>query len=345
MPIDKQAWGVGPDGRQATLYTLTNANGAIAKISDFGGTVTHLIVPDRDGKMTDVVLGYETIEEYIANSPYFGCVCGRYANRIAGGKFTLDYNEYTLATNNGPNALHGGITGFDKAVWSSKEIETVDGPAVKLAYISKNGEEGYPGYMTCMLTYTLTNDNALKLEYEAVTDRATVINLTNHSYFNLGGHGSGDVFGHELTINADHYTPVDKTSIPTGEIKAVADGPMDFTKPMTIGSRFEQVDGGYDHNYVLNSKDGSLALGAKVKNPANGIVMEMYTTEPGVQLYTANYLDTSMKGKGATYDKQHALCLETQHFPDSPNRPEFPSTVLEPGNVYTHVTVYKFSVE
>ena len=345
MPVEKQSWGKNTEGKEATLFTLTNSNGMVAKISSYGGTVTHLIVPDKDGNMVDVVLGFDTIEEYIAMSPYFGCICGRYANRICKGKFTLDDNEYTLATNNGPNALHGGEVGFDKKVWACQEYETQEGPALKLSYISANGEEGYPGMLTTIVTYTLTNDNGLKIEYEAMTDKATVINLTNHSYFNLSGFDSGVMLDQELMINADNYLPVDDTSIPLGEITPVEDGPMSFKKMHKIGDKIEEVEGGYDHNYCLNSSDGTLALGAKAKSNETGIVMEMYTTQPGVQLYSGNYLDESMKGKGVTYNKHHAFCLETQHYPDSPNQRDFPSVVLNPGETYKQVTEYKFSVE
>ena len=345
MPIEKQSWGQYNEQKEAILYTLTNTNGMVAKISNYGGTVTHLIVPSADGKMVDVALGYESLDEYVSDSPYFGCICGRYANRICNGKFTLDGQEYELAVNNGPNALHGGLKGFDKVLWASQEYETQEGPALKLSYISGDKEEGYPGTLTCIVTYTVTNDNALKIEYQAVTDKTTVINLTNHTYFNLGGYNSGNVLKQELMIAADNYLPVDETSIPIGEIQAVAEGPMDFTTMQTIGSRIDQVEGGYDHNYCLNSQDGSLALGAKAKCERTGIVMEMYTTEPGVQLYSGNYLDDSLSGKGAVYGKHHGFCLETQHYPDSPNREEFPSVVLKPGETYTQTTCYKFSVE
>jgi aldose 1-epimerase len=344
MSIEKTAWGTTPDGSEALLYTLTNANGMVAKISDYGGIVTSLMVPGRDGKMADVVLGFDTLDEYVNDSPYFGCITGRYANRICKGRFTLEGVEYSLAVNNGPSALHGGLKGFDKVIWDSQAAETADGPSLRLMYISADGEEGYPGTLTCGVTYTLGNDNALKIEYDAVTDKTTVLNLTHHSYFNLGGHDSGDVFGYEMMINAEYFTPVDETQIPTGEIAPVAGGAMDFTAPMTIGSRFAQVEGGYDHNYILKSSDGTLALAARVRDNVSGRVMDAFTTEPAVQFYTGNYLDTSLKGKGAVYDKQHGFCLEMQHYPDSPNRPDFPTTVLHPGQRYTQVTVYKFSV-
>jgi len=344
MSIKKQAFGKTKDGKNVDLYTLTNTNGLKAEIMTYGGIVISLQVPDRDGNFADIVLGCDSLDEYIKGTPYFGALIGRYGNRIAKGKFALDGVEYTLATNNGPNHLHGGIKGFDKVVWNAEPMQTDQGPALKLTYRSRDGEEGYPGNLSCTVIYTLTNDNELKIRYEAETDKATIINLTHHSYFNLGGHNSGDILGHELILNADHFTPVDKDLIPTGEIKLVKGTPMDFTKPMTIGSRIEQVPGGYDHNYVLNSSDGSLALAASVYEPKTGRVMKILTTEPGIQFYTGNFLDGSNKGKGAVYNKHNAFCLETQHFPDSPNKANFPSVVLRPGEKYTHLTVHKFSV-
>jgi aldose 1-epimerase len=341
MSIKKQVFGKTEDGKNVDLYTLTNSTGLNAKIMTYGGIVTSLQVPDRNGNFADIVLGCDSLDEYIKGSPYFGALIGRFGNRIAKGKFTLDGVEYTLATNNGPNHLHGGIKGFDKVVWNAKQMQTDQGPALKLTYRSRDGEEGYPGNLSCTVIYTLTNNNELKISYEAKTDKATVINLTHHSYFNLGGHNSGDILGHTLIINADRFTPVDKDLIPTGEIKPVKGTPMDFTKPMAIGSRIKQ--GGYDHNYVLNSSDGSLALAASVYEPKSGRVMEIFTTEPGIQFYTGNFLDGSVKGKGAVYNKHNGFCLETQHFPDSPNKPNFPSVVLKPGEKYTQLTVYKFS--
>jgi aldose 1-epimerase len=351
MSIKKQAFGKTKDGKNVDLYTLTNTNGLNAKIMTYGGIVTSLQVPDRNGNFADIVLGCDSLDEYIKGSPYFGALIGRFGNRIAKGKFTLDGVEYTLATNNGPNHLHGGIKGFDKVVWDAKSMQTKEGPALKLTYRSRDGEEGYPGNLSCIVSYTLTNNNELKISYEAKTDKATVINLTHHSYFNLGGHNSGDILKHELIINADRFTPVDKDLIPTGEIKPVKGTPMDFTKPMAIGSRIKQVEGGYDHNYVLNSsppscflkKAGGLALAASVYESKSGRVMEVFTTEPGIQFYTGNFLDGSVKGKGAVYNKHNGFCLEAQHFPDSPNRPNFPSVVLKPGEKYTQLTVYKFS--
>jgi aldose 1-epimerase len=297
-----------------------------------------------------VVLCFDKLEPYLAGHPFFGAIAGRYANRIAGGKFTLDGKEYTLAVNNGPNSLHGGKKGFDKAVWQAESTTTAAGPALKLTYLSKDGEEGYPGRLTSIVTYTLTNKNELKIEYDATTDKTTVVNLTNHSYFNLGGENSGTILDEVLTLNADKFTPVDATSIPTGELKDVKGTVMDFTTPHVIGERITQVGGkpgGYDHNYVINGGGaGNLVMGAKVKDPKSGRTMEVWTTQPGVQLYTANYLDGKLTGIGGTkYAMNDALCLETQHFPDSPNHPSFPTTTLKPGEKYHQVTVYKFGAE
>jgi len=343
MSIEKRDFGKTPDGENVDLYTLTNTNGLKAQIMTYGGIVTTLNVPDRDGHLGDIVSGYDTLDEYIKENPYFGALIGRCGNRIGKGKFTLNGVEYTLATNNGPNHLHGGIKGFDKVVWNAEQMETDEGPALKLNYLSKDGEEGYPGNLNCTVIYTLTNNDELKISYEAETDKDTVLNLTHHSYFNLGGHDSGDILGHELTLNADNYTPVDDDLIPTGEIKPVKGTPMDFTKPTAVGARIDQVKGGYDHNFVLNNSDGSLALAASVYEPKTGRVMEISTTEPAIQFYSGNFLDGSLKGKGAIYNKHNAFCLETQHFPDSPNKPDFPSVVLKPGEKYTHLTVHKFS--
>jgi aldose 1-epimerase len=343
MSIEKQPFGKTEDGISIDLYTLTNSNGLKADIITYGGIVTSLQLPDRNGKFADIVLGCDTLDDYAKRSPFFGAIIGRYANRIAKGRFTLDGVEYKLATNNGPNHLHGGVKGFDKVVWNAEPIQTKEGPALKLTYKSRDGEEGYPGNLSCTVVYTLTNDNELKVSYQATTDKTTVINLTHHSYFNLAGYNSGDVLGHTLQIFSDYFTPVDDVQIPTGEIKPVKGTSMDFTKPMVIGSRIKQVPGGYDHNYVLNSSDGSLALAASVYEPKSGRVMEIFTTEPGVQFYTANFLDGSVKGKGAVYNKYAGLCLEMQHFPDSPNKPNFPSVVLRPGKKYTQLTVHKFS--
>ena len=345
MSIKKQAFGKTADGKDVDLYTLTNANGLKTEIMTYGGIVRILEVPDRDGNLGDIVLGYDSLDEYIENNPYFGALVGRCGNRIAKGKFTLNGVEYTLATNNGPNHLHGGVKGFDKVVWDAEPMEDGTSVGLKLTYRSYDGEEGYPGNLKCTVIYTLTNDNELKVSYEAETDKATVVNLTHHSYFNLGGHGSGDILGHELMLTADNFTPVDEGLIPTGEIKPVKGTLMDFTRPMPIGARIDQVKGGYDHNFVLNNSGGSLALAASVYEPNTGRVMEIFTTEPAIQFYSGNFLDGSNKGKGAVYNKHNGFCLETQHFPDAPNKPGFPSIVLKPGDKYTHLTVHKFSAK
>jgi aldose 1-epimerase len=344
MCIKKPAYGE-TDGKKVYSYTLTNSNGLKAEIINFGGIITKLYVPDRKGNFADIVTGYDTVEDYISNGGYFGALIGRYGNRIAKGKFNLNGVEYKLAQNNGENHLHGGIKGFDKVVWDAEEMKVDNGIALKLFYLSKDGEEGYPGNLSCTVIYTLTNDNELKISYEAETDKATVINLTNHSYFNLGGHDSGDILGHEMMLKADHFLPVDEGLIPTGLIEPVKGTPMDFTKPMTIGSRIDQVKGGYDHNYCLNSSDGSLALAVEVYEPDSGRVMQIFTTQPGIQFYTGNFLNGSNQGKGAIYYKHTGFCLETQHFPDSPNRANFPFVVLRPGQKYKQLTVHKFFVK
>lgn len=343
MDIKKQFFGKTDDGKSVDLYTLTNAHGLKAEIITFGGIVTSLQVPDRNGKFADIVLGCDDVNDYTKKSPYFGALIGRYGNRIAKGRFTLDGTEYKLATNDGPNHLHGGKKGFDKVVWTAKPMQTKEGQALKLTYKSRDGEEGYPGNLSCTVVYTLTDNNELKISYEAKTDKDTIVNLTHHSYFNLAGYNSGDVLGHELMINANSFTPVDKTLIPTGEIKAVKGTPMDFTKPTAIGLHIKEVEGGYDHNYVLNNSKGKLALTATVYEPKTGRFMEVYTTEPGLQFYSGNFLDGTLKGKGAVYNKHAGFCLEAQHFPDSPNKANFPSVVLKPGQKYTQLTVYNFS--
>jgi aldose 1-epimerase len=351
MNVTKQAFGKMPDGTPVDLYTLTNANGLEAKITSYGGAVVSLLAPDQSGKLDDVVLGLETLEEYIEKSPYFGCITGRYANRIAQGKFTLNGVEYTLVQNDGENHLHGGLKGFDKVVWAAQEISSDDGVGLKLTYLSKDGEEGYPGNLSVEVVYTLTNADELKIEYLATTDTETVVNLTNHTYFNLADGGAGDILGHELMLDAGRFTPIDNTLIPTGELRSVEDTPLDFRQLTPIGARIEQDDeqlrfaGGYDHNWVLNSADGSLALAARVQEPTTGRVMEVYTTEPGIQFYSGNFLDGSITGKGGkVYRKRYGFCLETQHFPDSPNQPHFPSTLLKPGEKYQTTTIYKFIV-
>jgi aldose 1-epimerase len=326
------------------LYTLTNTNGIIAKITNFGGILVSLEVPDRNGTLADVTLGFDKLDGYLGEHPYFGAIVGRYANRIGKAQFTLDGKVYKLAANDNENHLHGGIKGFDKKVWRLEDIDyNADEAMVKLSYVSEDGEEGYPGNLACSVTYTLTKVDKLRIHYEAETDKTTVVNLTNHSYFNLAGQGNSDILGHEMLINADKYTVVDKGLIPTGENRPVKGTPMDFTTPMTIGSRIDQVEGGYDHNYVLNSGGGTLALAVKVYEPTSGRVMEVYTDQPGVQFYTGNFLDGSITGKaGKVYKKHYGFCLETQHFPDSPNKPDFPSVLLHPGQKYQTQTVYKF---
>lgn len=346
MSVTKEVFGKLDDGRQVDIFTLTNPNGLKARVMTLGATLVGLEVPDKDGKPADVVLGFDTPAEYPAKSPYFGCTTGRYANRIAKGKFTLDGTEYTLAVNNGENHLHGGIVGFDKVIWQAAEVDSADGDAVEFTYLSADGEEGYPGNLSCTVTYKLTNDDELSIFYKATTDKATVVNLTNHTYWNLAGHDSGDILAHELMLNANRYTPVDEGSIPTGEFKDVIGSEMDFRTSQAIGARIDDIPGdpgGYDHNYVLNGT-GGLALAAKVTEPACGRVMEVYTTEPGVQLYVGNYLDGIAGKDGANYGIRTGLCLETQHFPDSPNQPEFPSTVLRPDEEYKQLTIHRFSV-
>jgi aldose 1-epimerase len=343
----KTDFGKTSDGTAVDLYVLTNAKGVTAKVMTYGAILTELHAPDRDGKPDDVVLGFDDLGGYLAGHPYFGATVGRVANRIARGRFTLDGKEYRLAVNNGPNALHGGRKGFDKVVWEAEKAEAKDGVAVRFRYRSPDGEEGYPGTLSVAVTYTLTDDNALRLDYTATTDKPTPVNLTNHSYFNLAGPRAGDVLGHELMLAADKYTPVDDTLIPTGEVRPVRGTPLDFTTPATIGSRIDQLKGepgGYDHNFVLRGGGKQPALAARVREPKTGRVLEMFTTEPGVQFYTGNFLDGTVKGKGGVVYRKHAgFCLEAQHYPDSVNHPDFPSTILKPGQTYTQTTVYQFS--
>ncbi|MFO7973572.1 MAG: aldose epimerase family protein [Candidatus Hydrogenedentota bacterium] len=348
----RATYGTVPGEGKADIYTLTNANGMEAQITNYGGIVTSLRVPDANGELADVVLGYPSIEGYIENPSYFGCLVGRFGNRIAKGKFTLDGKEYSLAANDGPNHLHGGVKGFNKVLWKATPVGREDAVGLKLTYVSPNGEEGYPGTLKTTVHYWLTNANELEIVYEAVTDKPTPINLTHHGYFNLDGQGTGDILDHVMMINADRYTPVDETLIPIGELASVDGTPFDFTKPTPIGERInadhEQIKrgGGYDHNFVLNSKDGSLALAARVVAPESGRVMEVYTTQPGVQFYAGNFLDGTITGKqGKVYEKRYGFCLETQHFPDSPNQPDFPSCILEPGDKYYQKTVYRFTTE
>lgn len=350
--ITKQDFGQTADGQKVDLYTLTNDKGAEAKIMNYGGTVVSLKVPDRNKKFDDVVLGLNSVADYQKGTAYFGALIGRYGNRIGKGRFTLNGTEYKLAVNNGENTLHGGIKGFDKVIWTATEKRTQNGPALTLSYLSKDGEEGYPGNLNVTVIYTLTNRNELKIDYAATTDKDTVLNLTHHSYFNLAGEGNGDILNHQLMINATRFTPTDAGSIPTGELKAVSGTPFDFTKPTAIGLRINQPDEqlklgvGYDHNYVLNGKMGTLRQAATVFEPTSGRVMEVWTTEPGVQFYTGNHLDGSLTGpSGRPYQIRNGFCLETQHFPDSPNKPNFPSTVLKKGQRFTSTTIYRFTVK
>lgn len=332
-----------PDGREVELYALTNVHGMRARIITYGATIVSLEVPHREGNLADIALGYDGLEDYISDSAYLGCVVGRYANRVAKGRFTLDGVEYQLARNDGENHLHGGIRGFHKVVWKGEPLERAHSGSVRLTYFSRDGEEGYPGNLSCSVTYTLTDQNELRISYNAETDRATPVNLTQHTYFNLAGHGSGHILGHELMLNADRFIPVDDRLVPTGEILTVKDTPMDFTGFKTIGAEIDRVEGGFDHNYVLRTEPGELTLAAKIYEPVSGRVMEIHTTEPGIQFYSGNFLDGSITGKsGMVYRKHYGLCLETQHYPDSPNNPQFPSAILSPGETYTHETVLKF---
>lgn len=348
MTIQKQAFGLTREGAAVDLYTLTNSAGMSAVITNYGGIVVSLFTPDRDGRLADVNLGFDTLAEYFDKSPYFGALIGRFGNRIAGGKFSLNGVEYTLAQNDGSNHLHGGRVGFDKVVWQAQAQSTEQGEALTLTYTSPDGEEGYPGALTVTVTYTLTEANELRIDYVAQTDQATVLNLTNHAYFNLKGEGQGDILGHELTLTATAFTPVNANLIPTGQIAPIAGTPLDFTRPAIIGERIDQDDvqlkrgGGYDHNYCLSHAAGELALAARVYEPQTGRVMEVFTTQPGVQLYTGNFMRDIPGKNGHIYPKRGGFCLETQHYPDSPNQPSFPSAVLEPGQQYRHTTVYKF---
>jgi aldose 1-epimerase len=344
--IQQADFGRLPDGTPVRIYTLNNRNRVEARITNYGGIIVSLRVPDRNGDLADVVLGFDSLAEYLANpSPYFGALIGRYANRIAQGRFHLDGLEYRLDQNNGPNSLHGGAGGFDKKVWTARDLP--DG-GLELQYRSKDGEGGFPGNVIVTATYHLTDANELRIDYGATTDRNTVINLTSHSYFNLRGAGSGDILGHLVTLNADRFTPVDSTLIPIGELRAVAGTPFDFRKPTAIGARIEQNDeqlkfgGGYDHNWMLNPQAIRPALAARVEEPESGRVLEVLTTEPGVQFYTANSLGTIHGKGGKVYTRRSALCLETQHFPDSPNHQNFPSTTLKPGDRFQSTTVYRF---
>lgn len=347
MNIQTESFGRTPEGEEVSLYTLTSAKGLRVRITNYGAILVSMVVPDRNGLLDDVLLGHDSLDNYLQRGGCAAAVIGRYANRIGNARFVLDGVEYKLAANNGPNHLHGGIHGFDKKVWKQEEATASEDRAwVKLSCLSKDGEEGYPGNLRCAVTYTLTSDDELRIDYEAETDKKTVVNLTNHGYWNLAGQGNGDIRGHELMIHANRFTVVDKGLIPTGMTVSVIDTPLDFLSPKKIGSGMRQLSNGYDHNYILNGRPGELRPCAWVRDPGTGRVMEIWTTEPGVQFYTANHMDGSLLGKGdKAYVKHAAFCLETQHYPDSPNKPAFPSTVLEPGKKFTSQTVHKFSTK
>jgi aldose 1-epimerase len=352
MNIEVQNMGTTAAGDSVKLYTLKNAAGMEVAISDLGGTIVKWTAPDKDGKFADITLGFTNPEDYLSKGKYLGALIGRYGNRIAKGKFKLDNTEYTLAINNGPNALHGGLKGFNAVLWN---VTPIDGPetALKLTYLSKDGEEGYPGNLNIEVVYTLKNDNSLSIDYSATTDKNTVVNLTNHAYFNLKGEGQGDILDHEITINADKYLPTDAGLIPTGELKSVTGTPFDFTTSHLIGERINdstdidiKLGGGYDHCWVFTDQTNKLKSVAMVLEPKSGRTMEVLTTEPAVQFYTGNFLNGTATGKaGVNYDRRFGFCLETQHFPDAPNQSSFPSTVLKPGETYKTTTVYKFGVK
>ncbi len=349
VKVTKQPeFGKMPDGRPVDIYQIDNGKGLQVAITNYGAIVTSIRFPDAKGMDGDVALGYNTLDDYLKSSPYFGAIVGRYGNRIAKGKFSLNGAEYKLAINNGENTLHGGKEGFDKRLWTVREAPG----GIELTYTSPDGEEGYPGRLTAVVTYTLTPGNELRIDYSATTDKETVVNLTNHTYFNLAGEGSGEILDHEVMIDADKFTPVDVGLIPTGELKPVEGTPFDFRKATPIGARIGQTDEqlkfgkGYDHNWVLNHADGKLSLAARVRDPKTGRILEVSTTEPGLQFYTGNFLDGTLHGKsGKPYNFRNGFCMETQHFPDSPNQKAFPSTVLKPGAPYKSTTIYKFSVD
>jgi aldose 1-epimerase len=350
MSVTRRAFGAIPGGATIDLYTLANRRGVEAAVMTYGGILVSLRTPDRDGRLGEIALGFDSLAPYLAGHPYFGALVGRYANRIAGGAFRLGGVAYALACNDGPNHLHGGVRGFDKAIWRARARASDTEAGVELRHVSPDGEEGYPGALDVTVSYTLTDANELRLDYAATTDRETIVNLSNHTYFNLAG--AGDVLGHELRLDAGRFLPVDATSIPTGELRPVQGTPMDFTAPTAIGARFGADDeqlrlahGGYDHCWVLDAGGGALALAARVVEPTSGRALDVLTTQPGLQFYTGNFLDGSIVGRdGARYVKHAGFCLETQHFPDSPNRPAFPSTVLRPGETYRQTTVLRFGV-
>ncbi len=347
--VMRERYGAMPDGAQIDILTLRNANGVTIRAITYGGIVTSIEVPDRAGRPGDVALGFDSLAGYLTAHPFFGAIVGRYGNRIGAATFTLDGARYTLAKNNGPNNLHGGEKGFDKQVWNAQAVPGRN--AIEFTRTSVNGEEGFPGSLSVRVTYELTDKNELIVDYFATTDKATPVNLTQHTYFNLAGEGSGDILGHQLTINADRYTPVDETLIPTGELAPVQGAPFDFRQPTAIGARINEAHAqlkngqGYDHNWVLNRTGDGLQLAARVVEPTSGRTLEVTTTEPGLQFYSGNFLDGTIKGKsGHVYGRRAGFCLETQHFPDSPNKPEFPSTILRPGQEYRSKTVFAFGV-
>ena len=348
--VTKESFGKTAAGENVDIYTLRNTKGVEAKITNLGGIVVSLKVPDRNGKFDDVVLGFNDLDSYLKGHPYFGAIIGRYGNRIAKGRFTLNGVEYKLAVNNGENHLHGGIKAFDKVVWTGRESTTKAGPSVVLTYLSKDGEEGYPGNLNVTVVYTLTNNNELKIEYSATTDKDTVTNLTHHSYFNLAGEGNGDILNHRVQINATRFVPTDAGSIPTGELRRVAGTPFDFLKLTAIGARINQdeeqlkLGNGYDHTWIINGRPGTLRLAAQAFEPTSGRRMQVWTTEPGMQFYTGNFLDGTLTGKsGKIYQRRYGFCFETQHYPDSPNQPTFPTTTLKKGATYKSTTIYRFT--
>ena len=344
MKIESEVFG-NVDGKEVRLFTMENSNGMKVSITNYGAIITAVFTPDKNGDMADVVLGFDNLKSYVDGHPSFGSLVGRYGNRIAKGKFELDGREYTLAINNGENHLHGGIIGFDKKVWDADSFQKDNEVGLKLHYLSQDMEEGYPGNLNVHVTYTLTEDNELMIDYLASTDKATPINLTSHSYFNLTG-VMENIMDHKIMINADRYVAIDETLIPTGELPLCNNTAMDFKEMQTIGSRFDQVDGGYDHCYVLNKDGKELSLAAKVEEPKSGRSLEVWTTEPGVQFYTGNFLDGTLKGiQGVFYEKNYGFCLEAQHYPDSPNQPDFPNVILSVGETYMQTTIYKFSVK
>jgi aldose 1-epimerase len=350
MQLTKNQYGNLPNGRTVEMFSLETSKGMRVRIINYGGIITNVCVPDRVGNVIDVVLGYDTLEAYLAGSSYFGAIVGRYANRIAEGKFMLDGKTYSLAQNDGKNHLHGGWKGFDKVIWDARPIDTNEEVGVELSYLSRNGEEGYPGNLRVIVRYALTETNELRIDYQATTDCDTIVNLTNHSYFNLGGRGT--ILDHELLIEADSFTPVGAGLIPTGEIQSVVATPLDFRSPIKIGERIQRDDeqlklaGGYDHNFVLRGRAAESKPAARVHHRESGRVLEVFTTQPGLQFYSGNFLDGSEQGKSGLRNQKHAgFCLETQHFPDSPNHPPFPSTVLRADSRYYEVTIFKFSVE